>query len=385
MDILTIEKLKSLINKGNEICLSIYLPTYIAGKEVEQNHIRYKNLVRQAEEKLHENGLRPNEVEQLLKPVRAYIDDKLFWKYQSQGLAVFRSADEFQAFRLPLEFSELVVVANRFHVKPVLPLFSSDGQYYILAFSMNRVRFFQGTRHSVSELALEGVPKSLSDALKYEFTERELQFHTGAPRHGGKRDAQFFGTAASEPDTKDNLLRYFQQLDKGVREFLKEEKAPLVLAGVDYLLPIYKEANKYPHLVSEGLHGNPDSIAAKDLHEKSWQLVAPKFYESQSKDSDRLKQLLGTDNKLASLEIEEIITAAFSKRVETLFVATGVQIWGKFDDKDLSIAIHEEQEEGDDDLLDLTSVFTLVNGGTVYPTPHKKMFRQKPIAAIFRY
>jgi hypothetical protein len=30
-----------------------------------------------------------------------------------------------------------------------------------------------------------------------------------------------------------------------------------VLAGVEYLLPIYREANTYPHLLAEGIHGNP--------------------------------------------------------------------------------------------------------------------------------
>lgn len=385
MDILTTEKLKTLIQKKNGICLSIFLPTFISGKEVEQNHIRYKNLVRQAEDKLNEQKLRPNEIEQLLKPIRTFIDDKLFWKYQSNGLAVFRSADEFQTYRLPLEFEELVVVSERFHVKPLLPILSSDGQYYILAFSMNNVRLFQGTRYSVSELNLEGVPNSLSEALKYELYERELQFHTGGPRHGGKRDAQFYGTGAGEPDTKENLLRYFQQLDKGVREFLKEDNAPLVLAGVDYLWPIYKDANKYAHLASEGVPGNPESVSVKELHERSWQIVQPKFYESQSKDSDKLKQLLGTNSNLATLDIDDIVKASFAKRVETLFVATGIQVWGKFDETNLAVEIHETRQENDEDLLDLSSVYSLANGGKVYAVPHKKMFRQKPIAAIFRF
>lgn len=385
MDILSIQKLKALIDTKDDTCLSIFLPTFISGKEVEQNHIRYKNLVREAEEKLFEHGLRLADVEQLLKPVKAFTDDTLFWKYQSNGLAVFRSQNEFHNFRLPLDFSELVIVSNRFNVKPLLPLLSTDGQFFLLAFSLNKVRLFQGTKYSVSEINLEGVPKSLSDALKFEMPEKALQFHTGGPRHGGKRDVRFFGTGASEADGKDAMLRYFQQLDKGVREFLKNDKAPLVLAGVDYLIPIYKEANKYAHLVTDGIHGNPDSISAKELHDKAWQLVAPKFYESQSKDSERLKELLGSGSEQATFEINEIIAAAFSKRIETLFVSTGVQIWGKFNRDTLEVEIHDSQQEGDEDLLDFVAVHTLINGGTVYPTPQKKMFRQKTVAAIFRY
>ena len=38
--------------------------------------------------------------------------------------------------RLPLAFETLVVVANRFHVKPLLPLFMGNGRFYVLAFSL---------------------------------------------------------------------------------------------------------------------------------------------------------------------------------------------------------------------------------------------------------
>lgn len=51
-------------------------------------------------------------------------------------------------------------------------------------------------------------------------------------------------------DTKDNLLRFFLLVDKSLqRELLDDENAPLVLVGVDYLLPIYQKANTYRYLL----------------------------------------------------------------------------------------------------------------------------------------
>jgi hypothetical protein len=385
MDTLTIKEIKSLIDNKNGVCLSIYMPTFISGQEVEQNKIRYKNLVRKAEEQLKAGGYRPNEIEDLINPLKKYVDDTIFWRYQSHGLAVFRTKNEFHSYRLPLEFKELSIVTDRFHIKPLLPLFNSDGQYYLLAFSKGRIRFFQGTKLGLSEIDVAGFPKSLQEALKFDVYSKELQFQTGTPRHGLKRDAIFFGGGSNEPDIKEELLRYFQAVDRGLKEYLKESKAPLVLAGVDYLIPIYKSANKHPHLVENHVSGNPDDATAQKLHEKAWELVGPKFYEDQSKALGKFKQLNGSSDPLASIEVTDIISAAYNKRIEILFVANDNQLWGTFDQKTLKAEIHDTQQKSDEDLLDFASVHTLTNGGTVYPMPQKKVPRQRPAAAIFRF
>ncbi|MFM6517075.1 MAG: hypothetical protein ACKPIC_10825 [Microcystis panniformis] len=39
------------------------------------------------------------------------------------------------------------------------------------------------------------------------------------------------------------MLNFCYAVDTALHETLREEKAPLILAGVDYLLPIYQKAN----------------------------------------------------------------------------------------------------------------------------------------------
>jgi hypothetical protein len=58
---------------------------------------------------------------------------------------MFSAPDVFRHYRLPFPFQEFVVVTERFHVKPLLPLLSGDGQFYLLALSQNGVRVLQGT------------------------------------------------------------------------------------------------------------------------------------------------------------------------------------------------------------------------------------------------
>jgi len=126
---------------------------------------------------------------------------------------------------------------------------------------------------------------------------------------------------------KDYILRYFPQVDGGLRNLLGDEGAPLVLAGVEYLLPIYKEANSYPHLVDEGIEGNPEELSAKELHEQPWAIVHPLFLAAQKEAAAQYRHLASAGSEQASSDLKEVVPAAYHGRVETLFVAVGLQKW----------------------------------------------------------
>ena len=66
-------------------------------------------------------------------------------------------------------------------------------------------------------------------------------------------------------------------------EVLREEQAPLVVAAVDYLLPIFRQASAYPHLLQRGIEGNPDRLSEKELHDRAWTLVEPSFQAARTK------------------------------------------------------------------------------------------------------
>jgi hypothetical protein len=136
----------------------------------------------------------------------ALLDQPVFWRHQAEGLAVFVGPGAFRALRLPLAFAELVTVSERFHVKPLLPYFGADGDFFVMALSQNRIRLLEGPAHSIDEVELSEVPASLADALHHDDPERELLYHvvggTAAdrvclPERGGSIGGadQFFGDA----------------------------------------------------------------------------------------------------------------------------------------------------------------------------------------------
>jgi hypothetical protein len=351
-----------------------------SGPETQQDPIRFKNLVREAEERLIAHGLRVSEAKELLEPTERLIGGSLFRQHQSDGLAVFLSMGALDSYLVPFVFDELAVVANRFHIKPLLPLLSGDGRYYVLAISQNKVRLLQGTHYSITEVDLVGAPGNLAETLRDDDSRKELRFRTSASGGKGKRAVMGYGNVV---DDKENLRRYFRQIDVGLHEVLRNERAPLVLAGVDYLHPIYKEVNTYPHLMNEGVAGNPDRLSAEELHKQAWTVVRPYFQRTQQEAVDKYKQLAGSLQ--ASNGVGTIIPAAYHGRVELLFVVADLQQWGTFDPGTDAIHLNKKEKAGDEDLSEFAAIHTLLNGGTVYVVESERMPDNTSFAAVFRY
>lgn len=388
MSLLSAEELKKLGEQPQGLCVSIYMPAYRIGAEVQQNSIRFKNLLREAEERLLETGMSEREAREILLPAAEKLEDTLFWERQSDGLAIFVADGAFYSYRLPLNFEEFVVISNHFHLKPLLPLLTSDGRFYILALSQKQLRLLECTRYSVREVELANLPKSMESALLYDETALEAKFRIatskGKATHSFMQPGTCHGQGSPDmDDIKRNISHYFHIIESGIGEYIRQEKAPLVLAGVEYLLPIYREANTYPHLVSEGILGNAEILKPEELHAQAWPLVEPLFMEAQHKAIERYKQLAGTG--LTSTDVEEAVPAAHYGRVEELFVGVGAHKWGVYNPEDSTLQLHPDPEAGDEDLLDTAAIETILHGGTVYAVEPDKVPDEAPLAAVFRY
>jgi hypothetical protein len=380
MDLFTRDDLKTLVAEHPSPCISLFMPTHRGGAE--EDPIRWRKHLAEAEERLAKAGWRTAEVKEFLAPGRRLLDDVTFWKNQSDGLAVFLAPQFLCLFRLPLAFKDLVVGANRFSIIPLLPLISSNGRFYVLALSQHGVRLLQGTRDCVSEVDLKGVPRSLAEALLTHEAKEPFSFYGRRAGQGaGSWGGIFHGHGVGIDDSKEEVLHYFQKIDRGLHPLLSEERAPLVLAAVDYLQPIYRKANTYAHLLEEGVAGNPDRLNSKELHGRAWPLVKPLFETAQQRAAAQYRQVAGTGH--ASCDLEAIVAAACQGRVETLFVALDRQVWGVFDPSTGRVEQHEQPLFGDVDLLDHAAAHTLAHGRTVYAVQAEQVPSGTDVAAIF--
>ena len=380
MSIISLDDLVMLTASVPPPAVSIYLPTHRAVPETLQDPIRFKNLLRAAEGQVLAAGARAPEASALLAPGFELLENSDFWLHQQEGLAVFAAAGFFRRYRVPSRLDEMVVVSHRFHVKPLVPLVTGDSTFFLLALSQNQVRLFEGTRDTVGEIDLEDVPPSLAEALKYDDPQKQLQYHTGAPG----RSAVFHGHGTGIDEHKDNLLRFFRQVDAGIRTtLLRGQRAPLVLAGVEYLFPIYREASGYPGLVDGGIAGNPELVSPETLHRQAWSMLEPRFARAQEEAAARYRQLAGSGK--TSTDVALVVPAAHHGRVEVLFTARNAQQWGTYDPAADRVHLLAEAQPGSQDLLDLAVVEALTRGAAVHVVEPPRMPEPATVAAIFRY
>ncbi|MGH7127316.1 MAG: hypothetical protein ACREIV_02015 [Planctomycetaceae bacterium] len=389
MDRFSREDLRALISHQKQHpCVSLYMPAHRTGRDVRENSIRCKNLVGKVEKQLEKAGIKGSDARGVLDPLRQLQDDEFFWQHQSDGLAAFSAPGFFRRYRLPLNLEELSLAGRRFHVKPALPLLQNDGRFYLLAVSMNEVRLLRGTRHSVSELETDALPKSLIDALNIDEYVQSLQQHahtTMGAGAAGASEGMFHGQGGSDLDIKkkDEIRQYFLRINDGLKEYFGEERAPLVFAGVEYQFPIFRDACSYRSLVEKPIVGNPELLSAEQLHAKAWSLVEPIFRKAQDAWIARYHDRKA--HALASHELGEILAAAWQGRVETLMVARGENVWGQAGEQGGITRRTDTAEFDTEDLLDHAAVRTLLSGGTVYALERAEMPDGVQIAAVYRY
>jgi hypothetical protein len=363
----------------------VSLFTHTVPSATNGNVIRLKNLLREAEEKLMAQGSKPEAARELLRPARDFAADGDWWRVPAEGLALFVGGGQVVDYRLPYAPPELAVVGERYHLKPLLPMFTSDGHFHVLALSQNEVRLFRGTRRGLTQMELSGVPENVAEITAQYSVENVVRLHSGAPSSKGKGGHGVVftgGHGAAAEDRKDDIREYFRGIDKGVRELLRQHEAPLVLAGVDFLLPIYREVNTYPRLVEGGVAGNPEEVSPEDLHRQAWALVQPIFEQAQRQAREQYEQAAGKGQGVHL--IEEAVPAAHEGRLAALFVPLESQLWGRHDPETGEVALHEEAQPGDADLIDYAALETLAHGGQVYAVAPEEL-PAKPVAGILRY
>ncbi|MDX1416180.1 MAG: hypothetical protein R3293_18425 [Candidatus Promineifilaceae bacterium] len=377
------DEIQELLEFDESIKVTFTMPIQQEVDKRDENRIRLKNLLQDAEQMLIALEFRTPVIEDLLAPANQLIGGTRFLDLSSPGLALFLAEGVFYLFQLPFEVAETVVAAPNFQIKSLMPL-RNVGAYYILNLSQNNVRLLYATEHTSERVNISDMPQSLDEALRWDDPESQLQWHSQTGQTGNGRAAMFHGHGGANKEThKQDLLRYFQLLDQGISRILVNETAPLILSGVDYLLPIYRQANSYQYLLDQDLTGSQEHLSDAEIHQKTWPLVQEHFREERNTAVSRYHQMAAQE--LATANLEAVLTAAYQGRVDTLFVATDRQIWGSYDPQTGRAQQNDEWQPGDGDLLNLATILTVKYDGDVFAGPQDKMHTEEPLAAIFRF
>ncbi|MDP2496600.1 MAG: hypothetical protein Q8W44_01280 [Candidatus Palauibacterales bacterium] len=386
MDYFGRDELKELLAVQDVPTASIYLETE-RSSGAEANRLRFRAALEQAEEELSAS-VSQDQVDQVLDPFRAYLNvEQDFWTYQADGLAAFASPEMHRMYRLPVSFEDLVVVAPTFHTRPLMEYLQAPDRYWVLSISQKEVRLWQGTRSGLTPVDLAGVPRSLQEALGYEFERDELQFHS--PKQGGTpggTGAIFHGHGVGQDDAKPELKRFFRKVDDGVRELLADEIGPVILAAVDYYHPLYHEVSRLENLTDEGVTGNVSNWDASRLHDSAWPVVRETVLEK----IDGALQLWENaySNGKGEADLASVARLAVAGRIRLLLTQHGRNVWGRFDRH--TGEMEHIREGGEDpgpeavDLLDEVAEVVMEKGGRSLILSEERMPTGTGVAAILR-
>ena len=385
MDLLTKADLEQLAERDRpEPHLSLFIPTHAFGAGTQTDPIRWKNLVSRVEQMLGEHGMPAAEIADLLNPAWQLRDDHHAWRYMSDGLALFLRPGWHRMFRVPVGVPEVATFGNRFVVGPLLRIVTGDSHFLVLTVSQRRVRLLEGSLQRVEELELAEVPTSLRDVVEApEPRSNTMAFPLASGSRGGGA-AVFYGHGTADDDFKQNQVRSFlRQVADGLGDYLTGHELPMVLVGLDEMVSLYREVNRYPHVIDDVVRRNPDDLSADELHATAWPLVETMLAQELAAAVARFEEQHGTG--LAVSDPAKIEEAARHGRVDTLFLSTEPWCWEQLGEDAAVVRLGADAAFAHCELLDRVAVDCLSARGHVYAVPAADVPGGGDVAAILRY
>ncbi len=378
------EEVRELIALNETPWVSLFLAPYPPGETI-QRATQLENLLRRSEAELAASGHDRNGAHAMLAPVWAMTDARTLEEYQDAGLAFYVAPGQFHLYRLPQRVNDAVIVGRRPFIKPLLILRPATDSFYVLALSKSRVRLLHATPSGVAPVPLPDAPAGIDDLTQTDPTGRQAQRHVSPSTRGGASGAMYPGHGGNVFDEKAEVQRYLQAVSSAVERSLNRAHDPLVLAGVDYMVSMYRSLNGYAHVVEDHISGSPDHISDEALCERGAHVLMAHLSRLATDERDRFETLLQQTPPRASTNLRSILPAAHAGRVARLLIASDLQVWGRYNPDDETVSLHDDPLPGDDDLLDIAAQQTLLHSGEAVAAPAADIPGSNGVAAIFRY
>ncbi len=387
---LTKARLLEFLRLHEPPCVSLYQPTHRHAPDNAQDPIRYRNLVRDIEERLAE-AYPDLPAETLLERFAALERDNAFWRFRTDGLAVLASPERFEVVDLQRPVQDRVVVSDSFYIKPLVRALQSADRFQVLGLSRHEAWLFEGNRYTVDPIELEDVPLTIKEVLGDELTEPHLTVASYGQKGGRVGGGSGPGAHAmhhghggkSEEDDVDED-RFFRAIDRLVLEHLSQpSKLPLLLAALPEYHTPFRELSRNPFLLPEGIEGHPESFDSEVLRAKAWEVLEPRYLTRLGELVERYGNARARD--LGADELSSVAQAAVEGRVDVLLVEADRHEPGKLGASSGRIEPGGAARPDADDLLDDIAEAVLRTKGEVVVVPAERMPTETGAAAIFRY
>jgi hypothetical protein len=361
-DVVTLADVKALAGAVGP-CITLVMPI---PNPVEMAD-RLRSALRSIQEQLVESHTDTKTACGLLAPVERLVADLETSHMWANSLIAFRSPGAFRHYWMRERLKDVAVVGERFEIRPLLAALSREQRFHLLAIGRHHVRLFRSTAHSMEGVRLEGVvPQNMQQFLHTRQPDHLLEDRMAAGPSVGSMQGVLFGTGSESEKEQDRFRHFLKEAERGVTKLLRRDAEPLILAGMEYDVAIYRQLNTYPHLLEQAIHGSPERLTAHNLHERAWEIVSQCPSEPLQKALADYRKQSGA--ALVFGDTGAILKAAAAGRVAGLFLSESAGTPGQPDDP-----------------LNMAALETVLHGGWAFALNPAEMPAKDSAAALLRF
>lgn len=268
-------ELQELTRFQKPLSVTLYIPYMAANAATNPMQIALKDALKQAEGELKAAGATEKIVRKTLRPGWALAtEESAFWPHYHESLAIFLGAGLFQSYRLPADAVALNVhVGQGFDLRPLINVLAEDKAFAVLVLDHHATQLYIGDRYHLAAAPLEGFPADMGQTLNIDEFPSCRELHAIAPAYTGKGSEGYHSQYNVAEVDKQLLLEFFRVIDRRIHRYITDRKLPLVIAGVKYILPIYRKASTYGNLLPAELKGSFRRTSLSTLRDRAWELV----------------------------------------------------------------------------------------------------------------
>ena len=339
------ESMKPLFESTSGVHLSVYITN-----SGDLNFLKQKlrNALDEALEYLVP-AMELREIEKLFKPIEMLIKDTKKLSGFTGNLGIFRTQTSFRALSLPIEVENTCIVADSFHVKPLLKWMQTDREFLFLGIESSYATLYQGSLHTLKEI-----------------------------------DTIFFPDLLRNPTEDKNtqeLYETMEWLNAWIMNLTAEVRPRLYIAGnkgvTSRVLKVLQYENAFPKPIWGDYNPKMTAFICSEIRTALKTEVRKEFEKA------IVEFHYASDVNLAKGNVFTIAKAAVQGKIKKLLISDGIKIFGKLNRKSGEITIHEtDLDHEDDDILDDLAQTVLANGGEVVVAPLGVIPKGRPILAI---
>jgi len=309
-------------------CITILLPAGEFGK----------SSVPAAAQQLAQRGFPRAASAHLLTPLEQLSEDPTFTSGCPWSRVILASFSAFHQFYLTQPVKAQLIVGGSFSIRQLVAEADRPRVFYVLGVTGNRVALLRcgGLRSEIVKLPA-GVPD------------------------GGV----------------ENRSDFYKLVDRGLQQLLHEPCTPLILAGLEEDIALYRVVSAYRDLMRESIPGFAGmALEQTEIWQKAYSIVCSDQHRRRAAELLAAKER--TPRGRLSTDVDTILHAAFEGRVSQLYVNERAERIDMFERGSY-------QSWGSEDLYNLAAAQTILHQGKACFLPANLMPDRATAAAILRF